>query len=273
MVALVQFPEVPVEQWTILRLRMADLVMDRYQRPLELARVKDIARNFKPELCDPLVVNRRPDGSYACIDGQHRGHGLIAGFGSDVTWLCRVTEGLSYEEEARLFFELNQNRRQVSVVDRFWAAVEAADPEALQVKEIVERHGFGLISRTRTGDPEHGTITALGALLHVFRKYRDGSLNQTLELIADVHGTRPAPSNGLIRGVSSVLSEYAEIIDRKRLETVMRRLTPARIEAEAEDMRRVLRVLSEVAVRHVLVNHYNRSLPEKKRLPERGVRG
>lgn len=251
-------------------LRMGDLVMDRYQRPVDLGLVRKISRSFRPELCNVLVVNRRLDGTLACIDGQHRGKGMIAGTGPDTRWPCQMHYGLTYEQEAALFVALNKERRPMSVVDAFHAAVEAREPEAMEIVAILERIGYGLRTANGTGRSERGQIQAIGAVVTVYRRYRPGMLELTLGTIHGAFGSKPAPNSGSILGCATFLSRYSDKYDAGRLLDVMRKLTMQRWEAEASDYKRVMGSGSGngTGAGFVLTKYYNRGLGESKRLPE-----
>lgn len=55
------------------RVALADLKVDTgYVRPLDEARVDEMARDFIEALLATVVVNRRPNGDLYVVDGQHR---------------------------------------------------------------------------------------------------------------------------------------------------------------------------------------------------------
>ena len=70
----------------------------QYQRPV-LERVVDrLVREWDPRLLTPLVVSFR-DGRYNLVDGQHRVCAMRKkNNGKDVTVLCRVYRGMTYEQ-------------------------------------------------------------------------------------------------------------------------------------------------------------------------------
>ena len=79
-----------------------------YQRPVKDCDVDKLVREWDPRLLTPLVVSYR-DGRYNLVDGQHRVCAMRKkNGGKDVTALCRVYHGLTYEQEAELYYKLDQ---------------------------------------------------------------------------------------------------------------------------------------------------------------------
>lgn len=81
-----------------------------YQRPVEPEDVDRLIAKWDDRLLTPLVVSFR-DGKFNVVDGQHR----IAAMrkmadGGNVTVPCLIYTGLSYEQEAELYFKLDQSK-------------------------------------------------------------------------------------------------------------------------------------------------------------------
>jgi hypothetical protein len=257
----------------IIRLRMIDLIMDRYQRAYRESDSKKIARTFEAQQCDTLVVSARSDGTFACIDGQHRAKALLIKFGPDVTWPCRVISGLSFEDEARLFRALNEYRRPMSVMARFHSALLGGDPEAVRVSEIIESNGFRVGSESIGHSADDHYIRAIGTVLKVHREYGEDALVEVLSIYAEAFGNRPAPGVGELQGIATMLSRYRGIIDRGRLIRAMKTTTVSRWRADAADMKRVLGASEAVGAGMVMTRAYNRGLRESLRLPDWSAAG
>ena len=90
------------------------LVVDKaYQREIQQDRVKRIVANFNPALVNPIKVSHR-DGRYYVFDGQHTLASLrMQNHSPSLMVDCKVYEGLSQEDEARLFAEQNGISRAV----------------------------------------------------------------------------------------------------------------------------------------------------------------
>jgi hypothetical protein len=119
----------------VIAVRAADLFADRtYQREVDPKRVRAMAGDFDPRLLGVIDVSARGGSRYAILDGQHR-HALVVDVrGQDTPMVCQVYEGLTLDEEARLFHEINVRRKALNFWDR-WKARRAAGDERVALIE------------------------------------------------------------------------------------------------------------------------------------------
>jgi hypothetical protein len=114
-----------------------------YQRTHDNAKsqklIKDIAENFNPHALGIITVTKRADGWYV-VDGWHRVEGLKLRKEKQVT--CLVTDGLKMSGEATVYGIINGKRKHQTYSEMFKAKLASGDPEALDIKNIVERFGF-----------------------------------------------------------------------------------------------------------------------------------
>lgn len=142
-----------------------------YQRPCETNRVDRMGKTYDPNLCTPLVVNEREDGTFAVVDGQHR-LATLREMGVTKTE-CFVLH-VDREEEARLFVKHQTERRRVTTPDRHRAQVYAGEPTAMLLEDIVRSLGLKIVS----GRSEVGCISAVAGL---YRVYTHGALRGDAE--------------------------------------------------------------------------------------------
>ena len=109
-------------------LAVRDLFVDEaYQRDLNLRWVLDRVRDYDRALLGALEVSDRgPDAApcrYAVIDGRHRLElaGSADPDGEAAVLLCHVHQGLTPEQEAALFYQIDAGRRRLTGWDR-WKA-------------------------------------------------------------------------------------------------------------------------------------------------------
>lgn len=130
---------------TLLRkVRMADLKVDHtYQRGLDDKHVKKIAENIRPEMLGVIVVSERDDGLYI-LDGQHRHGGYLAAGKGDTMIAVDVRRGLTLQQEAELFYQLNgpMGQKAVRAYFKFRARVVAEEPIAVEIDQIVRSIGL-----------------------------------------------------------------------------------------------------------------------------------
>src|SRR4051812_48374674 len=96
----------------VLALRARELFADpAYQRDAQAKRVARMAAEFDQRLVGVLEVSKRPDSRFAILDGQHRHAAVLQVQGADALLVCQVYEGLTEQDEARLFREINARRK------------------------------------------------------------------------------------------------------------------------------------------------------------------
>ncbi|MDF2881550.1 MAG: hypothetical protein K0R54_2107 [Clostridiaceae bacterium] len=186
-------------------LLVKDLRLAKYQRPLEMSRVKKYASEFDKTLLTPIVVSKRNGFNYV-VDGQHRTV-LAKTMGLDGL-MALVYEGLTYEEEADYFKKLNNangEQKKVSKIDMFNASVEAKDIRALDIKAIIEDLGFRMAKTSG-----NNTITAMNTLEKMYDKYGAQGLKDTLILSKNTwNGETYSLNNQVISGLASFLNIYS----------------------------------------------------------------
>lgn len=121
-----------------------------YQRTLKPARVNEIRRHLDLDMLGVVWVSRRANGSLYVLDGQHRVRALVDEGLGDYPLDCKVYEGLTEDQEARVFFWLNKYLR-VHAADQFRARARFGDPVAHDIMRVVELHGLELSSTVADG--------------------------------------------------------------------------------------------------------------------------
>lgn len=136
------------------------------------------------------------------VDGQHRVSALInLGFGE---WVVDVMIHVDVKDDRRaseLFLRLN-SRLTVSPYDKFINELQAKDPVAVGVNDIVLK--FGLTIGKQTAD---GTLACPMSLKKAY-KHNDGSaLTRALGILTSAYGRNSSSLEGkLIEGMSLVTS-------------------------------------------------------------------
>lgn len=197
------------------KMPVADLVIDEaYQRPLDEARVKRMAKNFRPAMVGTLEVSRH-NGKCAVFDGQHR---LAAARLAGLDALpCMVHENLSQGEEAELFWHLQRDRKPIQATQAFRARLVAGDPIAAEIAEITATHGL-TIGRVK-GDASR----QIQAVTTLERIHRRGNLSETLDLLDLWEGDEGRGEASFMDGVSLLEQRYGHRLgapERKRLAAV-----------------------------------------------------
>lgn len=215
--------------------KIAEIPADRfvieteYQRMLNEAKVDAISRQYNPHLDELLTVNRRKNGEFALIDGQHR---LASGrrLGHD-KFVCRVVE-VSPEEEARLFIDLNRNRIFLTPVAMFKAELAAKVPIAIEITKVLAERDFHI------GKKEgRGRIECVVALKRIYSRGGWVGLARALDALClawpdDEPGRFQA---NVLLGVDEYLHRRKGDVDLNALGFKLSKVTARRLLAQASE--------------------------------------
>ena len=193
-------------------IHLSDITIDpAYQRDVDAKRVKTMAAEWNPLLCGLPVLAHRKNGERVAIDGQHRIAALTVR-SPNATIQCRVIEGLSIAEEARLFIDLNWKRVGHRLVGKWKADLVAREPTATHIAKIVDDAKLN-VGTTKSKN----TICAIGALYYAERRY--GNLGVTLQTLrAWAPDDLGVYDGDLIKAVSHFLAIYeSHAVDAKYL--------------------------------------------------------
>ncbi|MFZ5745257.1 MAG: DUF6551 family protein [Pseudomonadota bacterium] len=125
--------------------------------------IRKIAQHWNWDLCQPLVVARREDGGLFVIDGQHRL--AAARLRGDIAQLpAVVVQYSSREDEAASFVHLNQQRKPLSVLDLFRAALTSGDEAALAIMAALTDAGLELAPHTNSKRWKPGMVGNIGGI-------------------------------------------------------------------------------------------------------------
>lgn len=199
---------------------------ERVQRPVNKGRVAKIAAAFDPDALGVIQVSERADGSRFVIDGWHRVMALKhIGWDNGQKVECKVRRGLTLAEEAQLFVELN-NTAKPRYIDAFLVRVEAGDPDAVAVHQIIRAAGLAVDRSARDGH-----VCAVQALERIYRgdgrvsKSRNSAaVRDTLKVCTRSWGQASASLNGaILEGIGRVLLRYGSAVS---IDDLVRKLGP-----------------------------------------------
>lgn len=159
-----------------------------YQRKLDATSsdklIREIAQHWDWALCLPLVVARRAEGGgLFVVDGQHR-HAAACLRGDIQVLPCVILEGSEVELEARTFVRLNKQRRPISKLDEFRAAIAAGDDLACEIEDALARAGLKLAANTNYSCFKPGELACVGGLSRAWREHGGAASALALEVLA-----------------------------------------------------------------------------------------
>lgn len=253
----------PALRW----LRLDEMFVDRaYQRSLEAGQsqtlVRKIATYWDWNLCQPLTVARRPNGAMMIVDGQHR-HAAAQLRGDIETLPCVVSNYENTGDEAAAFVAMNQQRRPLTAIDLFQAALAAGDANAREVEALLKDAGLTVARHTNFTCWSPGMVSNIGGIQRALRVYGREVTDTALRSMADAFygqvlrysGTIFA---GLVRFIAEELAEVRPVFLVQALkEAGQKELVRASLNMQAEDGCR-----RDLAMRRVIERAYIRALPQ-----------
>src|SRR5260221_1996498 len=160
-----------------------------------------------------------------------------------------------------MFRGIHTNRKPPSALENFKVAVTEGSEIQIAISDIVKRAGF------RIGkDHADGCITAVGALMTCYKKFGEKILERTLLVIRNSWEKDSNALEGyIIAGYASLLFEFEDEIDYKRLQTIIpSNYTPHALHGAAKSQAELRRRPMPDGVKEVLMNTYNRGRSKKK---------
>lgn len=114
-----------------------------YNRPISRAHVNEIKRDYYEPLADAAKVSYR-DGGYYIVDHQHLAQAQYEMNDKDPNTLikCQVFNGLTYQEEADLYYRYNTSSKTPTFREKLIGLIEAGDANAVRFRETVEKSGW-----------------------------------------------------------------------------------------------------------------------------------
>lgn len=247
------FQDVPVDELK---------VDTSYQRFLSESHIKKLVNEFDPGLIGCLIVSKRKDGYYV-IDGQHRLFAIRKHNIKQVT--CNVYHDLTPMQEARLFVSFNNNRKRLTPSEIFKSRLEAGDPDALEVKSIVEGCGLILGINRRLSQ---NTIMALTTTEQIYRQLGRAGLRRMLTLIKLTwDGAPESLDSHMLYGMKIFLAKAGKLFTDDDFISKMKRFGASVILRDGYSMGNYSNsVYTPYAL--AILKYYNQNRT-KKRIPER----
>lgn len=226
-----------------------------YQRELDPKRAGQIAATWDRRLVGVIDVSDRgahASPRYAIINGQHRwAAAQIAGISS---LAANVHTGLSIDDEAKLFFEIDAKTKALTTWDRWHARGTAGDQAVRAIERIVSECGF-VVSQ----NPGPKNLQCCAALERIWNRSAAEILADTIVLVTDIwSGEQDARKAVVLEGVALVLDTYSMIIDNGRLGDAMTEMTARQLVTRARDLQERAGGTLTVCVARLLVAAYNR---------------
>lgn len=232
-----------------------------YQRPVEPLKVGRIISEFNEHKVNPIKVSFR-DNKYWVFDGQHTLSVLKAiNNGEDCMVWCEVHFGLTYEDEARLFAEQNDNATKVNAAYKMKALYEAKDLETIEIKNIVESAGIEMNFSNYKGDNK---LIALTKARSIYRTLGHNGLKRVLTFVKQIwDGQSSSLEKDILGGMALFMKTYCNNFNEDILVKNLRRIMPLDIKRKGKCD---ISCKGDLRFAKQILEAYNYKLTKKNRL-------
>lgn len=234
----------------------------RYQRVVNMQRVRRLAAAYDEDLMGVLVCSVREDGIFI-IDGQHRYE--VAKLLGMSTIRCELRVGLTLEQEANIFYNLDTARVGLNSDDSFRALLTANDPTALSVAATIEAVGL----KVSLGGPVKGGVRAFKTIVNLTKQYGIERVRAALQVIAyawhDIE--TPAPAS-VMEGMTHFLGYYPDINPRDLGHSLRTHTSPQKLNVDARALTGTLSWSTKRSMARAILAAYNKSRRAENRLPD-----
>lgn len=207
-----------------------------YQRRVHMKDVTPIVENFDPKLFDDVIVSFR-DGRYNVVDGQHRIVALkILNGGADCMVNCKVISGLTYEQEAKLYEELDACKKKLSFSDATRAKAEARDDkQIIDIQNTLRTYGIQLDFNASSRSGGTNKIVAARAILKSHSELGSKGFAQMIELTKGAwRGATDSLSMYIISGMTLFVKTYGDMIKTDYFIKKLSKVSPKEIIADGK---------------------------------------
>lgn len=199
-----------------------------YQRSIENAAsrrlIASIAASFDWRLFSSLIVSARPDGSRVIIDGQHRWAAAMRR--GDLTHLpCCSFSYPTPEDEARMFITANRARKPMNRLDDFYAALAAADEDALEIHRLVTEAGLTVARSMAVNARKPGEISFTSSIAAGLRRHDESVVSAALTSMSEAFdGEAVAQGSSVFNALVLLFAEPPQGFDPDKLVPALRRV-------------------------------------------------
>jgi len=223
------------------------------QRALNNAWASTLAEDFDPDLMGFIHVSHR-DGFYYIVDGQHRARAAAIFLGDTSQQVqCHIYDNLTNDQEARLFLELNNTKKQ-SAMGRYKVALSGP------ARDYPDEHDVERICRSldlRIGmDQSCEEITCITAILTVYRKHGAASFSFAMRVIRDSYGYDGFKQQ-TISALALIKDRYGDRVEEKKLVERLSQSGAVALNQSAKSMKEATGNPAAQCYAHAMIQFYN----------------
>ena len=235
-----------------------------YNRGITRSHVNEIRDDFREDMVQPAIVSYR-DNAYWIIDHQHQSQAIyeLNGCDPNTPITCDVRTGLTYEEEADLYYRLNTKSKPLNFQDKIVSRIEAKDLMALNFRDTIESCGYVI------GGDGNNTLKAVKTAWDIFN--RDNGAEMLSEILSITHASWPnsrsAATADIIKALDLFLCHHRHNYRRDRLIKTLAWSEPATIVKRGDTYYKQVNSRAHTkpyCIYSIVVNDYNSNLKRNK---------
>lgn len=218
-----KYTSLPYEEIT-LSTKVLEVPRKTYQRPLNAARVRDIAYGFDEHIANEPKVSFR-DGHYYVFDGQHTiAARIFLNGGQHLLIRCKVYYDLTERDEALLFAQQTGVSAKLTAGAEMRANIFGGEPEATAFLLATEAAGVRL---DYSQSHRSGHISCIKTALSEYRRVGAELYTEALKIIVEVWNGDPDSLRAeIVQGMTRFVELYHDEYNRKRLISRLRKVNP-----------------------------------------------
>lgn len=225
--------------------------------------IASITAKFDWRLCAPLVVSRRSEDTLTIIDGQHRW--MAASRRDDIPHLpCCIFRYENRQEEARMFILANRARKPINRLDDYYAALAAADEDALEMQQIVTDAGLSIARNTSSTAWRPGEVAFTSSIANAIRRFGPAIASAVLTNMAEAFpGQKMTHGGAIFGGLVRIMSRPKPDFDPDRLLSALQTRTADEWGAFAVGLKGGdMRI---VALHDAIMDAYDKQIPDEEK--------
>lgn len=240
-----------------------------YQREISGAHVTELVQNFDKYQAHPILASRRAGKLYV-YDGQHTLAAFMKKFGNDVVVPVLIVDGLSEQDEAKLFRHQCDFNKKLTVKNVLNAGFVANENDVIAYCDVLKSCGFEFeFSKTDRAQNRDGVLANHAYTFNqIFRKKNKGAaqLKNVLTIISSAWGKRAkAMDVEVLKGIDVFTTIYKGEYEMARLISSLQNVNPGAIKKNATESMAKGSLKYAEAVWMI----YNNRLSKEKKLPNR----
>ena len=194
----------------------------KYQREIDVARIKKITKNWDDDLVNAPKVSLRENGNYYVFNGQHTLAAWKKRYGNKMIQ-CKVYRGLTETEEKDLFVKQEGFSKAVGLVDKLRAEYNSGNDEVMDMVRCVALAGCTMDFDNRTSQSQN-RINAVTTAYNVYKEVGHDNFINILDILRrSFYGDYKGFQDGFLKGMKFIFKHYGDKITIRQMVTALQK--------------------------------------------------